>query len=343
MDLWWAYSGKNGNISMVSSPKAPDPVETASTQSAANRDTATSQQLLNMVNQVTPDGSLTYTQTGERTYVDSLTGKTVSVPEYTATTAYSPEQSAIKTETDAATLNLSKLANQQSSALSEQLSKPFSYSTSDAENYAYDLGTKRLDPQFATDQDKLRTQLISSGIRPGSAAYDQQMQQFGQTKNDAYNQLALSSQQQGYNQALTEYNNSVNTTSALTSGNQVSSPTFQSTPTTSVAGTDYTGLVNQQYQQQSQNQSSTLGGLFGLATAGVKAFSDRRLKKDIIETGRMIAGLPVYLFRYIWDAPISPLNTGFMSEDVRKVRPEAVTVDPSGFDQVNYSMILEGV
>lgn len=58
---------------MVSSPKAPDPYTTATTQSSMNRDTAITQQLLNMVNQVTPDGSLTYTQTGQ-TFTPSKTG-----------------------------------------------------------------------------------------------------------------------------------------------------------------------------------------------------------------------------------------------------------------------------
>lgn len=60
---------------MVSTPSAPDPRETATTQSSMNRDTAITQQLLNMINQNTPDGSLTYTQSGQ-TFTPSKTGDT---------------------------------------------------------------------------------------------------------------------------------------------------------------------------------------------------------------------------------------------------------------------------
>jgi hypothetical protein len=227
---------------------------------------------VNQTNQVTPDGNLTYAQTGTNSFVDS-NGKTITVPQFTATTTLSPQQQQIKNESDAASLNLGKLANQQSAALGTQLSEPFSYTTSDAENYAYNLGKERLDPKFTQDKDTLRTQLIASGLRPGTEAYDQQMAQFGQTENDAYDQLALGAQQQGYNQALTTYNEPLNAISALMSGSQVQNPTFTSTPTANVAGVDYTGLVNTNYQQQVQAANAKMGGLFGLASAPFSMFN----------------------------------------------------------------------
>lgn len=60
---------------MASTPEPPDPMETAQTQSSMNRDTAITQHLLNMVNQVTPDGSLTYSQSGQF-FQPSKTGDT---------------------------------------------------------------------------------------------------------------------------------------------------------------------------------------------------------------------------------------------------------------------------
>jgi hypothetical protein len=224
-----------------------------------------------MVNQNTPDGSLTYNQTGTSSFVDSK-GKTVSTPTYTATTTLSPEQQAIADQGNQAKLNLGTLAAQQSKALSDQLSKPFNYTTSDAEDYAYNLGTKRLAPKFAQDKDALRSQLIASGLRPGSEAYDQQLQQLGMTENDAYDQLALGAQQQGYNQALTTYNEPVNSISALMSGAQVQNPTFTNTPQASVAGADYIGASNNNYQAQLKNSQATMGGLFGLASAPFSMF-----------------------------------------------------------------------
>ncbi len=322
---------------MVSSPKYPSASETATAQSGLNRDTALTQQQVNMVNQVTPYGNLTYNQTGTSNFVDS-NGKTVSTPTYTATTTLSPEQQGILDQSNTAALGLGKLANQQISSLTDQLSKPFSYSTSDAENYAYNLGKERLDPQYAQEEDKLKAQLIASGVRPGTAAYNQQMTQLSQAKNDAYTQLALGAQQQGYNQALTTYNNPINVISSLTSGSQVTNPTFTSTPQTSVGGVDYTGLVNNQYNSQVQSANATngaLGGLFGLGTSLL--FSDRRLKTHIRRLRTLANGLGWYVFRYLWE---DKEREGVMSDEVRKIMPKAVSVGSDGFDRVDYGKVL---
>lgn len=211
---------------MVSTPSPPDPVQTAAAQSGANRDTALSSQLLNMTNQVGPDGTLTYNQTGSNTYTDSLTGKTVSIPQFTATTTLSPQQQAIKEQTDAASLNLGKLANQQSAAISDRLSKPFEFNNSDAEQWAYDLASPRILQQQQKNENTLRSQLISSGIRPGTAAWDSEMGRLTNANTDQLNQLALNGRNQAFQEAFTQYNNPVNTISALMSGSQVSNPQF---------------------------------------------------------------------------------------------------------------------
>ena len=49
---------------MVSTPKAPDPTATAAAQGAINKQTAIAHTELNNQNQVTPYGSISYTQTG---------------------------------------------------------------------------------------------------------------------------------------------------------------------------------------------------------------------------------------------------------------------------------------
>ncbi len=324
---------------MVSSPKPPDPVKTAEAQSGLNRDTALSQQLLNQTNQIGPDGSLTYAQTGYNSYVDT-NGKTVSVPQFTATTSLSPQQAAIKRQTDAASLNLGTIANERSAFLKDYLAKPFDVNA-DVEKKIYDMGSARLDPRFETQRDQLSTRLVASGIRPGTAAYDQQMKEFENSRNDAYNQLALTGRQQAFNEASYERAQPLNEISALMSGAQVQQPTFVNTPTANVGGVDYTGLVNSNYQAKVQNQNAAMGGLFGLASAGIKAipWSDRRLKTDIATIGEK-KGLPWYSFRYIWDAVTAPIREGFMADDVFKVMPSAVIPDPSGFFKVDYDMVL---
>lgn len=326
---------------MVSSPKPPDPVATAQAQAGMNRDTAITQAGLNATNQVTPDGSLTYTQDGTTSFVDS-SGKTVTTPRWTATTTLSPQQQAIKAQTDAASLNLGTLANQQSSAIKDQLSKPFQFSNDDASNWSYDLASQRILPQQQKNQDALRTQLISSGVRPGTAAWDSEMSRLTNANTDQLNQLALTGRQQAYQEQLSQYNNPINTISALMSGSQVQNPSFVNTPQSQVGGVDYTGLVNSNYQAKVQSQNAMMGGLFGLGAAGLKLFSDRRLKKDIIPAGSK-NGLPWYGFRYVWEDAISPLRYGFMADEVAEIMPDAVSVHPSGYAQVDYDMAMGGV
>lgn len=257
---------------MVSTPKAPDPVATAAAQSGMNRDTAQTQQLTNMINQRGPDGDLTYSKTGDASFIDS-NGKTVWVPQYTATTTLSGQQQAIKNQTDAASLNLGTIANEQSAKIRDLLNKPFEYNNQDAEKWAYDLGAQRLDPRFAKEDEALRTRLANQGIVEGSEAWKSAMGDLGQSKNDAYNTLMLTGRQQAYTEALQNRNQPLNEISALMSGSQVAMPQFNNTPQANVAGVDYMGMVNDQYKAKVANSQAKMGGLFGLLSAPFNMFS----------------------------------------------------------------------
>ena len=103
-----------------SSPKAPDPHQTAAAQAGANRDTAITQMDLNSVNQINPWGSVTYDRTGSQSFVDSQ-GRTVETPTYTQTTSFTPETQAIFDSYMGTMGNLSSLAQQQSARLGETL------------------------------------------------------------------------------------------------------------------------------------------------------------------------------------------------------------------------------
>jgi hypothetical protein len=83
----------------------------------------------------------------------------------------------------------------------------------------------------------------------------------------------------------------------------------------------------------SPSPASVIGSL-------LSAISDRRLKKDIVKLGEIENGLPWYNFRYLWDAADAPLREGLMSDDVRKVRPQAVVTGSSGFDRVIYPIAM---
>lgn len=105
-------------------PTPPDPQETAGAQTAQNISTAVAQQHMNNMNQVTPDGSLTYDQTGSKTITDPNTGDTYDLPTYTATQTLSQAQQAIHDKNKEASLNLATLGANQSGRLDDLLSRP---------------------------------------------------------------------------------------------------------------------------------------------------------------------------------------------------------------------------
>lgn len=322
---------------MVSSPAPPDPWQTAQAQSQWNTTTAATQQAMNMTDQTTPWGSSTYTQNGTQTIIGA-DGKPIQVPKYNQTTTLSPEQQAIFEQTQVAQGNLADLAAEQSDFMGDYLSKPFEFDNQAAADWAYDIGASRLNPELAQREQSLRTTLASKGIREGSAAWNAEMSRLTQAENDARNNLALSGREMAFGESLAKRNQPINELSALMSGSQVGMPQFGATPQTGVGGVDYTGLVNNQYQAQSQQAGAANGGLFGLLGTGLSLFSDKRLKSGIKVVGQLDNGLPVYSYRYKWGGPV---QIGLMAQDVEKSNPSAVHTHASGYKMVDYSAAVE--
>lgn len=241
----------------LSAPKQPNPYAVAQAQGQMNKETAIASQQLNMVDQYTPDGSLTYQQTG--TYSDGT-------PRFAATTTLSAAQQAQKEQQDRLGLQASQAANDQLSRVSSALSTPFNVDAA-AEDKLYALGRARLDPRFAQQDADLEANLINRGIRPGSQAYGASRDVFERSKNDAYNELALNGRQQAVSEALTERNQPLNEMRALLGLDAVDTPQFVNTPKTSVANTDLAGLVSDNYRNKSAQYQATIGGLFGLGSA----------------------------------------------------------------------------
>lgn len=81
-----------------------------------------------------------------------------------------------------------------------------------------------------------------------------------------------------------------------------------------------------------------LGALGSAASAG--AFSDRRLKKDIVEIRRRSDGLTVYQWTYRND-PEQRRYEGFMADQVAEIYPDAhiANYNGTGYSGVNYAAI----
>lgn len=252
-------------------PTPPDPVATAKAQADTNKTTAITQNELNSQNQVTPQGSLSYRQIG--TWDDGT-------PRFEATTTYSPEQDAIYKTGAQNELKLGNLAGSSIDRVSDLLAKPVDLSNDATEARTMELARSRLDPILATRRAALENQLSNQGIAPGSEAWTTQMRQLGQNENDAIDNLILTGHGQSVSDILAARNQPINEITALMSGSQVSNPTWVGTPQTSVAPTDYSGLVQSnyaaatdQYKTQVGKQNAMMGGLFGLAAAPLGGFA----------------------------------------------------------------------
>ncbi|WP_210189117.1 hypothetical protein [Nitrobacter vulgaris] len=196
-------------------------------------------------------------------------GKQITAPQFTATQTLSPSQQAIFDKTQAAQGNLAGLAQDQSARLSSMLATPFKFDNQDAADWAYDLASSRILPQQEQARAALDRQLINRGLRPGTAAYAAEMKRMDQANNDQMNQLALNGRGQAFQEAAFTRANPINETTALLSGSQITQPnqSFTSTPQSQVAGVDYSGLVNQNFQNESRNYQAGMGGMFSLGGA----------------------------------------------------------------------------
>jgi len=297
-----------------------------------------------------------------------------SPPQFTSTIDLSPEQQAILDRTTANQKALVDLGGQQLGRISESVNTPFSFSGLPSygeadQNAAAAKGEEallgRLNPQFARDEEALRSRLINQGIGQGSQAYNTEMERFNQAKNDARQQAVLGGQQYGSaelasalqrrNQGIQEYtttrNAPLNEYIGLTSGVQVQNPSFTSQNYQGTQPVDYANMVNQNYQNQigQYNQkvasnNSTTSGILGLAGqlggsflggGGLFSLSDSRLKVNIKRVG-MEKGHKIYEFAYKW-APKKRFK-GVMAQDVVESHPHAIKV-VNGFMAVDYDAI----
>lgn len=329
-------------------PSTPSPTATAAAQTGSNVSTAIANQQLNAINQVGPQGSVSYSQNGTYTFTDPSTGKSYQLPKMTQTTALSAGQQGIYDAMQGAQQNLATTAQNQSARLDGLLSQPFTLDNDSTEARLSELASKRLDPQLAQRREAEIARLSNQGIKIGSTAYDRAMSLVDQGENDARNQLMLTGRQQAVNELLTERQVPLNEIIGLASGQQVQMPQFGGTPQTAMAGTDIAGITQQGYANQMNNYNqqmgqwnSGVGGLFGLGAAAIKAFpfSDERLKKNIRSEGGEVAGVPVKSWE--WKGGDGHRETGVIAQELEKKHPQFVDhSDPSGYRRVDYQGLM---
>jgi hypothetical protein len=262
-------------------PKSPSPQAQASAQGVQDRDTAWYNAMLQNMNQTTPYGSLTYTQTG-----------TKEEPKWVSNITLSPEQQQILDSQNRQDIAMSGLGEQQIGRIGESVATPYSYDNiqnalptfgdiNQASARAEEALMSRLNPQFERQEEAMRTRLINQGIGQGSQAYQREMETFNQAQNDARMQAILGGQQFGSNeqnmalqrrgQEISEYdrqrNAPLNEYIGLTSGTQIQNPSFSAGGNQGIGSFDIAGAMRNDYSNQmaaANNRNSAMSGLFGM-------------------------------------------------------------------------------
>lgn len=226
----------------------------------------------------------------------------------------------------------------------------------------------RVNEDTANERDQRNSQLIAAGIRPGTKAYDDAQNLITRGYNDARGNAEINAgnaaeqqfgidtknRQQYIAELLAQRQTPLNEINALMSGSQVNNPfangigyqggaSVQAAPIFSAAQQQGQADLNAWNAQQS-GANSMMGGLFSLGSAAMmspagtfSAFSDRRLKRNIVKIGEYLNGLAKYSFTYIWGEKA----IGAMADEVEKLIPEAVMTHPSGYKMVDYAMVGE--
>jgi hypothetical protein len=324
-----------------SAPTPPDPRDTSAAQTGTNVSTTLANNVMGMVDQRGPYGSLTYNQTGDYSWVDDYTGEEYTVPTYEAVTELTPEQQGLLDRNLQTQTNLGDIAVNRSDFLKDYLSSDPNAGFQDLDNKLYDLGRQRIDPRMEQRRQSASTQLANQGIAPGSEAYNREMEMLNQSENDAYTQLMLQGRGQALQETYAQRNQPINEIIGLLSGTQVQNPNYQAATPGRMPITDNAGLINENFNQQMNvynskvaQQQALMGGLFGLG--GQLIASDIRVKTDIKRIGER-DGLGVYEFRYIGD---DLPRVGYMAQEVMETKPEAV-VEVGGILHVDYDQLPE--
>jgi hypothetical protein len=345
------------SLSSPQVPTVPNPTTTADQQQALNTQMLEEVQGASNVNQQTPTGSLTYTQTG--------VGPN-GVPTYTATQTLSPaEQQLLQTmqgtQQTAGTQAASLLSNANYGGAGQPSPAAAIGNSTSGETQAL-LGqeTAYLNPQFTQQTNQLDTQLRSQGIFPGSPAYTQQMQNLQLNQNQAVTGFLATAEPQAYQQATSSYELPLTMAAQELGISQPAGLGLTTTPQASGSPANLEGDVASAntanmaaYNAQLAQQNAMMSGLFGLGAASISGGtggfgnsllgniftgSDRRIKKHVKQVGTLFDGTPVYRFQYIDGPPAWQI--GVMAQDIEKFEPDAVH-EIDGVKYVDYLAATE--
>ena len=318
----------------LSQPTPPNPYQLANAQEQVNQQAAQQQAEANRVNQTTPYGNLTYTQTG--TNPDGT-------PIYSATTALNPAEQSLFNTTVQTQQGAANAANNLIGNLGSSLSSAPNLGNDALINTMMGWQQKYMQPIFNQQQSNLNSQLAAQGITQGSDAYNNAQNLFSRNVNNAYEGAMAQDEGQAFNQAATAYQLPIQTLATLLGeGSPASNLNLTQTPQETIQPANLQNAVEQNYAQQNQIYGNTMSGLFGLGgnIASAAILSDARAKQNIARIGTLDDGTPIYRFRYRNGDPA--MHIGLMAQDILHSKPEAVSMGADGFWRVDYERATGG-
>lgn len=258
-------------------PETPDPYKVSAAQTQSNKDTAAYNAALNRINQSSPFGSISYSQTG--------TDPTTGAPIYSQSTQLSPQlqslfDSQIGTQQGLSSAITGALGNLPSGAFDAS-----GINTDDIRQRSFDSQMAMMAPQFDKGWKTLENTMGDRGIPIGAEIWNDQTGEFNRARDSSI--LAAGRQadldasnefQRQYGNKLTEYNLPYQALGALMGNSQsVGNPQFSGVPQAQSAGTDVAGNIWNKYaadqQAYQQNQGNMLSGILGLGKLGLGAYS----------------------------------------------------------------------
>lgn len=138
------------------------------------------------------------------------------------------------------------------------------------------------------------------------------------------------------------WNSGINPTSGSAAGTLASNKNIVDSNIEDMTRAAENEIANLKSSSKNGIIGSIIGGVGQLAGAAL-AFSDRRLKRDLVEVGKANNGLPIYLGRYTEESGLDDgkFHLFLVAQDVIKEVPNAVVRDKkTGYMMVDYLSAL---
>lgn len=320
--------------SSISMPAAPDPAATAQAQYGYSKKAAEDALKMGSINQYGPYGSTTYQK-------DPKTGLPISqtVDLSPGVQEWLDKQFAVSGGLDQAAIN--QLGNMPT----DKFSLSSIPSTDAIAQTAYQRQVDLMKPQFNEATNAMEVNLANRGIPVGSEIWNNESNRLERSQDAALKGaaqdatlLAAQEQQRLLGNAVTEREMPFKElASYLGTSPNFQTPDFMKTPTVNMQSPDYTGLVNNNYNQAMNQyniaQQGLWSGIAGLGRAAMPLIftSDKNLKEDRKPADgesilMILRDMPVDDYRYKDEAQkemgLPEHRTGPMAQDYEEAFPE---------------------